>query len=109
MEHDILRFTNEAPPPLALAPRPAALRAERSTGPTGIANIGNTCYLATAAQCLLALNPVRSALRACAPQLRAAAAAARASPPARNTTPDGTVSAALADACDHVWGGGNIA
>ena len=57
-------------------------------------------------QCLLALNPVRHALRECAPQLRAAAAAARAHPPARNTTPDGTVSAALADACDHVWGGG---
>ena len=71
-------------------------------------NIGNTCYLATATQCLLALNAVRFALRCCKPRLDAAVAAAAPAAGAEHdhTAADGSVTSALAGACEHVWGGG---
>eukprot|EP00663_Eupelagonemidae_sp_cell21sb_P007730 gene7730-1227_t len=78
------RPRHEAAPPaaaeLADVPRtpPAPPPGAVARGPSGIRNVGNTCYLATATQCLLSLHPVRHALRACQPQVKAAAAAAAA-------------------------------
>ena len=97
-----------------VAPFPPPLpRGAKARGPTGMRNIGNTCYFATATQCLLALRPVRFALRCCKPRLDEFAAAA---PPAGaehdaerdHTAADGSVTSALAEACDHVWGGGAV-
>lgn len=61
-------------------------------------------------QCTLALHAVRYALRSCSAQLEAAVAGAGgagAAGPAdpNHTAADGSVTAALAEACAHIWGG----
>ena len=71
-------------------------------------NIGNTCYFATATQCLLALRSVRFALRGCKTRLDEIAAAATpagaehdAVRGAHHTDADGSVTSALAEQAPH--------
>ncbi len=60
--------------------RAAALAPALRTGPSGVQNIGNSCYLASAVHGLLASTRVRSAFRGRGPRLQALAAAAAHAP-----------------------------